>query len=162
MGLKRGRERESKVNWWEGKNAVAVGRPSVHPSIGGACFSVASFRFIDDVVVVVVVVVDSLDSPSLRLPLIHLGDSWRNGGNMGTRRRQKEGRIAQSTTTGCLLSSPTIPLPLVLLLLLFSDQKWPSREITSKSLSFGTSCTWRDDLPMPCHQPHSYTRGNRI
>ena len=89
MGLKRGRERESKVNWWEGKNAVAVGRPSVHPSIGGACFSVASFRFIDDVVVVVV---DSLDSPSLRLPLIHLGDSWRNGGNMGTRRRQKEGR----------------------------------------------------------------------
>ena len=31
-----------------------------------------------------------------------------------------------------------------------SDQKWPSRrEITSKSLSFEASCTWRADSPMP-------------
>ena len=104
-----------------------------------------------------------------RLPrslLLRLVLMWAIDGEMEASREDEsttatEGRIAQAGRLSRLLSSATIP-PVHSLTRFSSsfsrsfDQKWPSGEITSKSLSFGASCTWRCagvDLPEPPTRP---------
>ena len=64
VGPEKRREGESKVNWWEGM-LLLLSSPSM-----AACFSVASFRFIDDD--------DDVAFLSHLVAIVKKDDSWQN------------------------------------------------------------------------------------